>query len=83
MRFSDRLRVWLRRERDDAAQLLADTEQRIDADLTRRERDLAASPEERLAALQDEIAGTDADLEALRERLRQRPPPTDAGPGPG
>jgi hypothetical protein len=83
MRFSDRLRVWLHRERDDAAQLLADTEQRIDADLTRRERDLAASPEERLAALQDEIAGTDADLEALRERLRQRPPPPDARPGPG
>jgi hypothetical protein len=69
MGFTERVRAWLMREGGEAGQLAAEAEQRIDADLTRRERELAATPEERLRLVQDEITEGDAELEAIRRRL--------------
>jgi DNA repair ATPase RecN len=83
MGFTDKVRAWLRRESDEAAQLLAETERRLDDDLTRRERELEASPQERLESLQRQIEQNDAELEAIRERLRRGTADPDPDPGPG
>ena len=83
MRFSERVLAWLRRERGDAAEVLAEAEQRLDADLTRRERELAATPEEQIELLRDRMADNDADLEAIRERVRRSGVDGDGGAGPG
>ena len=69
MRLSERIRTWLRRESADAAQLRDDTTRRLEAELTRRERELNATPEERIDTLTAEMAANDAELDALRRRL--------------
>jgi hypothetical protein len=71
MRFTERVLAWLRRERADASDLVRDTQRRLDDDLTRRERELAATPEERLELLQDQIDENDAELQAIRDRLER------------
>jgi hypothetical protein len=75
VRFTERVQAWLRREAADADELAADTRRRLDEDLSRRERELTASPEERVELLQGDIARNDEDFEALRRRLG--PPPDD------
>lgn len=73
MRWLTRLRASLptilRREAVEARDAIDDLERRLDADLQRRERDLAASPEERLRAQLDEITKSDDDFQVLRERI--------------
>jgi hypothetical protein len=80
MRFTERVRVWLGREAADAQELAAETRERLEDDLGRRERELVASPDERLTTLQEQIAENDAAFRALQERLQSppAPPPTDA-----
>ena len=81
MGIADRVRAWLRLEREEAGQLLAEAEQRLDADLARRERDLAATPDERLDALRGQIADNDAELDAIRRRLGGDDPGPVTDPG--
>lgn len=73
----DRIRGWLRREARDVREVLGDAERRLDADLSRRERALAATPEERLQATLDEIAASGESYERLRDDLEagRRPSP--------
>jgi hypothetical protein len=80
MRFTERVRAWLGRETADAQELMAETRERLEDDLDRRERELAASPDERLTILQEQIAENDAAFRALQERLQSpaSPPPTDS-----
>ena len=65
----DRLRGWLRREKRDLDETIADATKRGNEALDRRERELTASPEERLAIEKDRAAAQDEEYEALRRRI--------------
>lgn len=75
------LRRVLKREGEDARELAQEIEQRLNADLDRRERELNATPEERLAATIEESAEVDAAFEEAARRIRDRATPDDP-PGP-
>lgn len=79
MAFLDTIRRWLGREAREARETLSDAEQRLDAALTRRERELEATPEERLDMTQDEIAASDAEYEALKAKLEASSEVAEAG----
>ena len=72
----------LRREVADVREAWEGLERRADAELSRRERDLEATPEERLAALQREIEETDPFAE-VRARLDDVKPSTPPPPNGG
>lgn len=63
----DTLTAWFKREKADITQAKAELEERLEDDLHRRERSLTASPEERLAMIQDEI--TDDPFAEIRAKL--------------
>lgn len=65
----DRIRGALRREKRDVDEALADFEVKANAALDRRERELRASPEEKLAMEQERALENDAELEAIRRRI--------------
>jgi len=69
MSWLERLRLALRRETADAREWRRETEQRLDAELSRKERELDATPEERLQASLDEIAASDDAFDDVRRRL--------------
>jgi hypothetical protein len=65
----DRLRAALRREAKDAKELLDDTTARGNRAMDQRERELNATPEEKLAIEQERIAANDTEFEELRRKL--------------
>jgi hypothetical protein len=65
----DRLRAVFRREKRELDDVLADATERATEALDRRERELAASPEERLAIEQERAAAQDDEYDALRRRI--------------
>jgi hypothetical protein len=65
----DRIRAALRRERRDVDEALADAEARGNAALDQRERELHATPSEKLAMEQARGAEIDAELDAVRKRI--------------
>ncbi len=79
MGFLDRVLAAFRREKAEAADLLEDTEARLDADLARRERELAESPEERLARLQQEIGAQDDPFAEVRRKIARTRGGADIG----
>lgn len=68
----DRILAALRREKRDVAEALDEFTDRANADLDRRERELHATPEEKLAIEQERAAENDAELEAIRRRIERR-----------
>ena len=70
--FWDRLRAALKREKRDLDELSADWERRGNAALDQRERELDATPEERLQIEQERIAANDDEFEALRRQIEGR-----------
>ena len=68
-RWWDRLQELLGREAREVADVLDDATARADEALDRRERELAASPEERLAIEQERAAAQDAEFEDLRRTI--------------
>ena len=56
----DAFTTWIRNEARDVKASLDRTEDRLDADLTRRERELNATPEERMEMIQAEAGSSDA-----------------------
>lgn len=66
----DSLKRALRREAADVKEAAGDLSDRLDADLTRRERDLQATPEERLQQVIGEIETSESDFDALRRRAQ-------------
>lgn len=68
----DRILAALRREKRDVAEALDEFTDRANADLDRRERELHATPEEKLAIEQARAAENDAELEAIRRRIERR-----------
>ena len=73
----DRILAALRREKHDVAEALDELTERANADLDRRERELHATPEEKLAIEQERAAENDAELEAIRRRIEGRGTPSD------
>jgi ribosome-associated translation inhibitor RaiA len=59
-----------KQEATDAKAAVDQLEQRLDVDLGRKERELAASPSERLDMLQDEIDQSSG-LDAVREKIER------------
>lgn len=68
MGFMDKLSGWLKREGRDVSKTLDETKLRMEADIDRRERDLNASPEDKLAAIQSKIDDSDP-LAAVRAKI--------------
>jgi hypothetical protein len=64
-----RLRALFRREKRELDDALADAISRGNQALDRRERELAASPEERLAIERERAAAQDDEYEALRRKI--------------
>lgn len=65
----DRIRAVLRREKRDLDNALNDATARGNATLDRKERELTATPEEKLAIAQERAAQADADFEAAKRRI--------------
>ena len=65
----DRLRTLLRTERAELDDALADAERRGNAALEAKERELHATPEEKLRIEQERAASADAEYEALRKQI--------------
>ena len=68
----DRIRAVLRREKRDLDEAVDDFTNSANAALDRRERELSATPEEKLAIEQERGEQIDADFEALRRRIEGR-----------
>ncbi|MEM7276178.1 MAG: hypothetical protein AAF547_24100 [Actinomycetota bacterium] len=67
----DSLKAWFRTEAAEARDLGRSTQSRLEADLDRREAELALTPEERLDQLQQQIED-DGGLDALRDKIEGR-----------
>lgn len=74
MGWADRLRTLLRREARDAKEALDDAVSAGNRALDRKERELAASPDEKLTMEQQRIADSDAEFEALRAQIEGKRP---------
>lgn len=72
----DRIRAMLRREKRDLDDVIDDVTQRGNAALDRREREMNASPEEKLAIEQERAEEIDAELDAVRRRIEGSGGPT-------
>jgi hypothetical protein len=68
----DRIKAALRRERTDAQELVDDLTASGNRALDQRERELAATPDERLRIEQERIAASDEEYEALKRKLDGR-----------
>jgi hypothetical protein len=68
----ERILAALRREKRDVAEAVDEFTERANADLDRRERELHATPEEKMAIEQERMAENDAELEAIRRRIEGR-----------
>lgn len=71
----DKIQSVLRREKRDLDDAVDDLTERGNAALDRRERELHATPEERIAIEQEKAEELDAEFDAVRERIERR----DAG----
>ena len=72
-----KIRAALRREAKVAREVAEDLEEQLDVELSRRERQLDASPEERMQMTLDEIATSDESYERLKDQLPTTPPVSD------
>ena len=64
----DSISRWFKNEATDIKSSVDDLEQRLDTDMSRKERELAASPEERLEMIQDEIGESDS-FSAIQDKI--------------
>ena len=65
----DRIRAALRREKRDVDEAVAEFATKANATLGQKERELDATPEERLAMEQERGDEIDAEIEAVRRRI--------------
>jgi hypothetical protein len=65
----DRVRRALRREKRELDDIVGDATARANASLERRERDLAATPAEKLAMEQARADEVDAEFDVVRKRI--------------
>ena len=67
----DRIRAVLRREKRDLDEVIDDVTERGNAALDRRERELHATPEEKIAIEQQKGEELDAEFDAVRDRIER------------
>ena len=65
----DRILAMLRREKRDLGEIVDDLSARANENLGRKERELAATPEEKLAMEEERGREIDAELDAIRRRV--------------
>lgn len=73
----DSLTSWFRREAADVKQSIDRLEADLDADLSRKERELTATPEERMEMIQDDTSVDDA-FAAIQDKIDGRQAHADA-----
>ncbi len=78
MGFLDSVKSWFRSEAAEAGELGRETKTRLERDLDRREAELAATPEQRLEQLQDQIADGDTTFGDLQSKIDGRGALADA-----
>ena len=65
----DRIKAALGREKRELDEVVDDATARANAELDRRERELKATPEERLKIEEEKSAAVDEEFEAVRRRI--------------
>ena len=68
MGFLDAVAGWFKREAGDVKDSVDRLESQLDADLSRKERELNATPEERMAMIQEESSTDDA-FAAIQDKI--------------
>lgn len=68
MGFLDAVTGWFKREASDVKASVDRLESDLDADMSRKERELAATPEEKMAMIQEETSADDA-LSAIQDKI--------------
>lgn len=76
----ERVKAVFAREASDVKEGLHDFGESLDAALARKERELAATPSERLDMVLEDVDAANAELDALTERTAPAAPPTPARP---
>jgi phage shock protein A len=74
----DSITRWFQREATDVEASVDALQQRLEQDLTRKERELAASPQERVELIQNEIDDTADSFDAIRDRIERAATHVDA-----
>lgn len=77
----DSVKAFFRRETADVAEGLSSLRDKLDEELTRRERELEATPSERMEMIQDELDAADDRLAELEAELDRRTSEDDPEPG--
>ena len=72
MTFWDSVKAFLRREAADVQEGISDLKDRLDAELTRREAELEASPSERLDMIREDIESGGSPLDAVEDKIDSR-----------
>ena len=70
----DKIRAVLRQEKRDLDDVIDDVTERGNAALDQRERELHATPEEKIAIEQERAEELDAEFDAVRDRIQGRDP---------
>ena len=65
----DSIAAWFKKETADVKEAVSGVTRDLDVNLSRKERDLDASPEERMDLIQEEIQDSDRSLDAIRDRI--------------
>ena len=74
----DRMRKAFRKEKRELDDIVGDANARANAALDRRERELDATPTEKLAMEQERGANVDAEFDAVRKRIEGTQPPSSS-----
>ena len=77
MGFLDSITGWFRKEASDVKASVDRLEARLDSDLSRKERQLSATPEERMEMIQEDTSVDDA-LSAIQDKIDGRQAHADA-----
>ena len=81
MSWFEKLRAVFRREAADVKEGLSEVGRSLDAELTRKERELAATPEERIDMILEETEAADARFRELEEKVRGAAPEAESKAG--
>ena len=76
MTFWESVKAFLRREASDVKDGFEDLKDRFDAELTKREAELEATPSERLEMIRDDIEQSDTVFDRIEDKIDSRLPRT-------
>lgn len=68
----DKVKAFLKSEGEDLKDGLDSVKDKMDAELTKREQELAASPSERIEMMQDDMAATDQRFDAISDKVGEQ-----------